>query len=236
MNVAIVGATGNVGRKTLEVLEKKNLPIKELYLVASPRSVGQKVLFKSKEHEVFNLETFDFSKVQITFFAAGGKISENFAEKAAKHSIVIDNSSFFRMDPEVPLIVPQVNAEAIKTMKKTTLTIILTSILAFSVSFGQERPRLVKLIVAKAIKEKVSSGDILRLDRPELSDEAKDQLSELKGKKDALRAELKENISKLGEGATKEEIKEATQAFKQANQDRFDEIKESHEAIELINF
>jgi len=116
-------------------------------------------------------------------------------------------------------------------MKKTTLTIILTSILAFSVSFGQERPRLVKLIVAKAIKEKVSSGDILRLDRPELSDEAKDQLSELKGKKDALRAELKENISKLGEGATKEEIKEATQAFKQANQDRFDEIKESHETI-----
>ena len=116
-------------------------------------------------------------------------------------------------------------------MKKTTLTIILTSILAFSVSFGQERPRLVKLIVAKAIKEKVSSGDIERLDRPELSDEAKDQLSELKGKKDALRAELKENISKLGEGATTEEIKEATQAFKQANQDRFDEIKESHEAI-----
>jgi len=116
-------------------------------------------------------------------------------------------------------------------MKKTTLTIILTSILAFSVSFGQERPRLVKLIVAKAIKEKVSSGDIVRLDRPEISDEAKDQLSELKGKKDALRAELKENISKLGEGATKEEIKEATQAFKQANQDRFDEIKESHETI-----
>ena len=116
-------------------------------------------------------------------------------------------------------------------MKKTTLTIILTSILAFSVSFGQERPRLVKLIVAKAIKEKVSSGDIVRKDRPELSDEAKDQLSELKGKKDALRAELKENISKLGEGATKEEIKEATQAFKQANQDRFDEIKESHETI-----
>jgi len=116
-------------------------------------------------------------------------------------------------------------------MKKTTLTIILSSILAFSVSFGQERPRLAKLIVAKAIKEKVSSGVIVRKDRPELSDEAKDQLGELKGKKEALRAELKENISKLGEGATKEEIKEATQAFKQANQDRFDEIKESHESI-----
>lgn len=116
-------------------------------------------------------------------------------------------------------------------MKKTTLTIILTSILAFSVSFGQQRPKLAKIIVAKAIKEKVSSSGIERLDRPELSDEAKDQLGELKGKKEALRAELKENISKLGEGATKEEIKEATQSFKQANQNRFDEIKESHEAI-----
>ena len=116
-------------------------------------------------------------------------------------------------------------------MKKTTLTIILTSILAFSVSFGQQRPKIAKIMVAKAIKEKVSSGDIVRLDRPELSDEAKDQLSELKGKKDALRAELKENISNLGEGANKEEIKQATLAFKQVNQDRYNEIKESHKAL-----
>jgi len=121
MNIAIVGATGNVGRKTLEVLEQKNFPFKELYLVASPRSVGKKVSFKDKEYEVFNLETFDFSKVQITFFAAGGKISENYAEKVAKHSLVIDNSSFFRMDQNVPLIVPQVNSEAVKTMKKNII-------------------------------------------------------------------------------------------------------------------
>ena len=116
-------------------------------------------------------------------------------------------------------------------MKRTTLTIILTSILAFSVSFGQQRPKLAKIIVAKAIKQKVSSGDIVRLDRPELSDEAKDQVSEIKAKMEALHAELKENISKLGEGATKKEIKEATQAFKQANQDRFDEIKQSKDTI-----
>ena len=121
MNIAIVGATGNVGRKTIEILERKNFPIKELYLVASPRSVGQKVIFKGKEHEIFNLETFDFSKVKITFFAAGGKISEKYAKKVAKHSIVIDNSSFFRMDDDVPLIVPQVNAKAIKNMKKNII-------------------------------------------------------------------------------------------------------------------
>ena len=121
MNIAIVGATGNVGRKTLEVLEKKNLPFEKLYLVASSRSAGQKLLFKGREHEVFDLETFDFSKAKITFFAAGGKISEQYAEKVSKHSIVIDNSSFFRMDPEVPLIVPQVNGASVKTMKKNII-------------------------------------------------------------------------------------------------------------------
>ena len=76
MNIAIVGATGNVGRKTLEILEQKKLPIDQLFLIASPKSVGQKIIFKNRNYEVYNLETFDFSKVQITFFAAGGKISE----------------------------------------------------------------------------------------------------------------------------------------------------------------
>jgi len=116
-------------------------------------------------------------------------------------------------------------------MKKTTLTIILTSILAFSLSFGQQRSGLAKLMFAKAVKEKVSSGDIVRKDRPELSDETQEQVNELKGKKEALHTKLKENIANLGEGATREEIKEATQAFKQANQDQFDEIKESSEAL-----
>ena len=121
MNIAIVGATGNVGRKILEVIERKKLNITELYLVASARSAGQKIIFNGKEHEVFNLETFDFSKIKISFFAAGGKISEKYAPVAAKHSIVIDNSSFYRMDPDVPLIVPQVNPEAINDMKKNII-------------------------------------------------------------------------------------------------------------------
>ena len=110
MNIAIVGATGNVGRKILEVLEKKELSVENVFLLASSKSEGSKINFKGKEHEVLNLKTFDFSKVKITFFAAGGKISEIFAEKAARDSIVIDNSSFYRMDPDVPLIVPQVNS------------------------------------------------------------------------------------------------------------------------------
>ena len=121
MNIAIVGATGNVGRKMLEVLEQKKISIDQLFLVASPRSAGQKVNFNGKEHEIFNLETYDFSKAEITFFAAGGKISEKYAEKAAKHTTIIDNSSFFRMDQDVPLIVPQVNPEAIDILKKNII-------------------------------------------------------------------------------------------------------------------
>ena len=121
MNIAIVGATGNVGRKMLEVLEQKKLPIDELYLVASSRSAGKKLSFNGKDYEVYNLETFDFSKAQITFFAAGSKMSEEYALKAAKYSTVIDNSSFFRMDPDVPLIVPQVNPENAKNLKKNII-------------------------------------------------------------------------------------------------------------------
>ena len=121
MNIAIVGATGNVGRKTLEVLEKKELAIDNLYLVASSKSAGIKIKFKGQDHEVLDLENFDFSKVKITFFAAGGKISEKFAEKAAKSCLVIDNSSYFRMDPDVPLIVPQVNSNELKKINKNII-------------------------------------------------------------------------------------------------------------------
>ena len=121
MDIAIVGATGNVGRKTLEVLRQKNLNIDNLYLVASPNSAGKQLEFNGKKYSIENLETYNFSKAKITFFAAGGKISEQYAEKAAKHTTVIDNSSYFRMDPDVPLIVPQVNAKDIQNMKKNII-------------------------------------------------------------------------------------------------------------------
>ena len=121
MNIAIVGATGNVGRKILEVLEKRNFPMEKIYFVASSKSAGSKLKFKGNEIEVKNLENFDFSKANITFFSAGGKISEQYVPTAAQESIVIDNSSFFRMDPDVPLIVPQVNSSDIKNMKKNII-------------------------------------------------------------------------------------------------------------------
>ena len=121
MNIAIVGATGNVGRKILEVLETKELSIDNLYLLASSKSVGKKISFKNKDYTISNLESFDFSKVKIAFFSAGGKISEKFADKAAKSCLVIDNSSYYRMDPDVPLIVPQVNSDALNNIKKNII-------------------------------------------------------------------------------------------------------------------
>ena len=121
MNIAIVGATGNVGRKTLEVLEKKEFKIDNLYLVASSKSAGTKIKFRDQEHNVIDLDNFDFAKAKIIFFAAGGKISEKFAEKASKDAMVIDNSSFFRMDPDVPLIVPQVNSKDLNNIKKNII-------------------------------------------------------------------------------------------------------------------
>ena len=113
MNIAIVGATGNVGRKTLEVFNKKNFKFDNLYLVASEKSAGKKIFFRDKEYEIENLDTYDFSKADITFFAAGREVAKNWAPKAAKKTIVIDNSSFFRMQKNVPLVVPEVNPEAL---------------------------------------------------------------------------------------------------------------------------
>jgi aspartate-semialdehyde dehydrogenase len=113
MNFAIIGASGNVGRKTIEILEKSKIPFKDLYLVASKKSEGKKIKFREREIEIENLENYDFSKAQITIFAAGKDIAKEWATKAAKKTIVIDNSSFFRMQKNIPLVVPEVNPEAL---------------------------------------------------------------------------------------------------------------------------
>ena len=117
MKFAIIGATGNVGRKTIDILEKSKLDIKQLHLVASKNSLGKKIKFKGGNLTVVALENFDFEKADITFFAAGSSIAEKYAKKASKKTVVIDNSKFFRMDKDVPLIVPEVNSEDIKKHK-----------------------------------------------------------------------------------------------------------------------
>jgi aspartate-semialdehyde dehydrogenase len=113
MNIAIIGATGNVGRKTVEILENAKISIERLYLVASENSKGKKIKFKNKEILVESLNDYNFSNAQITFFAAGSLIAKKWVPEAAKKTIVIDNSSYFRMQKDVPLVVPEVNADAL---------------------------------------------------------------------------------------------------------------------------
>ncbi len=121
MNLAIIGATGNVGRKTIEILEKSKIKVSKLFLVASQKSEGKKIKFKGNEIEIQSLEKYDFSSAQITFFAAGSKIAEKWVPKASKKTIVIDNSKFFRMDKDVPLVVPEVNPEKLSMYKKKNI-------------------------------------------------------------------------------------------------------------------
>jgi len=121
MNIAIVGATGNVGRKLLEVIEKLNFKFSELYLIASDKSLGKKITFKNKSYSIVGLNDFDFSKVKIAFFSAGSAIAEKWAPIAAKKTIVIDNSKHFRMDKDIPLVVPEVNADNLKNYKNKNI-------------------------------------------------------------------------------------------------------------------
>lgn len=118
-NVAILGATGNVGRLLLEILEERNFPCKSLKLLASERSVGQKISSPAgKEYTVELAEPDAFNDIDIVFASAGGKTSAALAPEIVKRGgVMIDNSSHFRMDPEVPLVVPEVNAADIKRHK-----------------------------------------------------------------------------------------------------------------------
>lgn len=119
-NVAIVGATGMVGRKFIEVLEQHNFPVNNLYLFASSRSAGSKVKFKNKDIVVEELKEDNIKgkKIDFALFSAGGDISKAFAKIFVSYgATVIDNSSAWRMDPEVPLVVPEVNPEDIKWNK-----------------------------------------------------------------------------------------------------------------------
>ena len=114
-NVAILGATGAVGHEIITILEERNFPIENIYALASKRSVGKEVSFGNKVLKVENVENFNFSSVDIAIFSAGSDVSEKWAPIAGdKGCIVIDNTSHFRMDPDVPLIIPEVNPEALE--------------------------------------------------------------------------------------------------------------------------
>jgi len=120
--VAVVGATGNVGREMLTILEELNFPVDKMHAIASRKSKGMDVAWGDRTIKCEDMETFDFSTVDIVLMSAGGTVSREWSEKiGAAGPIVIDNSSVFRMDPDVPLIVPEVNPDAVKHIKKNII-------------------------------------------------------------------------------------------------------------------
>jgi aspartate-semialdehyde dehydrogenase len=120
--VAVVGATGNVGREMMVILEELAFPVDEIYAVASRKSIGMEVNFGDKVLYAQALDQFDFSKVDIVLMSAGGKVSREWSEKIGKAGpVVIDNSSAWRMDPDVPLIVPEVNPEALSLLRRKNI-------------------------------------------------------------------------------------------------------------------
>ncbi len=113
-DVAVVGATGAVGETMISILEQRKFPVRNLYPLASSRSAGKRVQFKGKSITIGDLAEFDFSRAQIGLFSAGGSVSAEYAPKAAEAGcVVIDNTSHFRYDDDIPLVVPEVNSHAI---------------------------------------------------------------------------------------------------------------------------
>jgi aspartate-semialdehyde dehydrogenase len=122
VDVAVVGATGAVGTAILEIMAERDFPVRNLYALASERSAGSRLQFKETNVAVQNLATFDFTKAQIGLFSAGGSISAEYAPTAAEAGcVVIDNTSHFRRDPEIPLIVPEVNGHRLPEFRKRNI-------------------------------------------------------------------------------------------------------------------
>lgn len=120
--VAVVGATGNVGREMMNILAERDFPATEVIAIASRKSIGQVVDYGDKELTIVALDTFDFSGVDVALFAAGSGVSKEYGPKAAAAgAVVIDNSSHYRMDPDVPLVVPEVNPDALKKFAKKNI-------------------------------------------------------------------------------------------------------------------
>ena len=117
-DVAVVGATGAVGETIIEILQQRNFPVGTLYPLASERSAGKRISFNGKQVQIENLAEFDFSQVQLGLFSAGGSLSAEYAPKAgAAGCVVVDNTSHFRNDDDIPLVVPEVNPEAIAAFR-----------------------------------------------------------------------------------------------------------------------
>ncbi len=151
-NVAIVGATGVVGQEILSILAERLFPVDMVYALASRASVGREVSFGERDLKCLDIEQFDFRDADIALFAAGAEVSKEWVPKAAKADcLVIDNSSFFRMDPDVPLVVPEVNPDAVAGFKKKNIIAnpnCSTAQLVVALKPLHDRARIKRVVVA----------------------------------------------------------------------------------------
>ncbi|HTH48805.1 MAG TPA: aspartate-semialdehyde dehydrogenase [Candidatus Limnocylindria bacterium] len=158
-HVAVVGATGAVGVEMIETLEKRNFPVGKLTLLASARSVGKKLKFKGVEHTVTELTKDSFKGIDIALFSAGGSISKEFGPiAAAAGCVVVDNSSAFRMDPDVPLVVPEINPEDVKLHKGIIANPNCTTIITLMALYPLHQAFGVKRVIASSYQAVSGTG------------------------------------------------------------------------------
>lgn len=209
-NIAIAGATGAVGNEFISVLEKRNFPIGDLRLLASIRSVGKKMKFRGMDYPVYELRGDSFNGVDIALFSAGGNRSKEFAPAAVKAgAVVVDNSSAYRMDPEVPLVVPEINPEDIKKHKGIIANPNCTTIIALMAVWPIHRLSPVKRMVI-ATYQAVSGAGAKALE--ELKEQSREFLAGKKLTKKVFRHPIAFNLfshdSDIGpEGYSQEELK-----------------------------
>ncbi len=158
-HVAVVGATGAVGVEMIETLEKRNFPVGKLTLLASARSVGKKLKFKGVEHTVTELTKDSFKGIDIALFSAGGSISKEFGPiAAAAGCVVVDNSSAFRMDPDVPLVVPEINPGDVKLHKGIIANPNCTTIITLMALYPLHQAFGVKRVIASSYQAVSGTG------------------------------------------------------------------------------
>lgn len=218
--VAIAGATGAVGACFLELLEKRNFPIKKLKLLASKRSAGKTLSFKGEKHTIEELTENSFKGVDVALFSAGGSISKQFRKAVVESgAVMVDNSSAFRMEKETPLVIPEINPEEVKNHKGVIANPNCSTIIMLVPLFPLHRLNPIKRIVVSTYQ--AASGAGARA-MEELEMQAKDVLEGKPAKKEAFPHQIAFNVfshnSKVGpDGYNEEEtkmIKETQKIFK----------------------
>ena len=158
-NVAIAGVTGAVGQEFIKILEQRNFPVKSIKMLASTRSVGKTVKFKGKDCPVEELKENSFDGIDIALFSAGASRSKQFAPAAVKAgAVVVDNSSAFRMDPDVPLVIPEINPQAIKNHKGIIANPNCSTIIANVPVWPLHKANLIKRMVISTYQATSGAG------------------------------------------------------------------------------